>query len=242
MARAWVGTSGWSYKHWKGVFYPETLASREWFPFYVKKFNTVEVNNTFYRMPAESMVKRWAAVAPDDFLLTFKANREITHRRKLVGTADILRDFLGRLTSVGDKLGVILFQLPPSLRKDIARLSELLSLLPAGRRYAIEFRHDSWNCDEVWDLLRERDVAYCIASAPKLEPHIIATTSFVYMRMHGPSGWYNSDYPEEELKSWASHARQFLAKQKDVFVYFNNDIGGYAVRNAQRLRELIEEA
>lgn len=237
----YVGTSGYSYPHWVGVFYPPDLPKEEHLPFYARHFPTVEVNYTFYHFPSGRSVERWAERTPGGFRFAVKAHRTFTHRKKLGGSETPLRDFLGRLAPLGGKLGPVLFQLPPNLRPDLDKLKAFLDRLPGGVRYAMEFRDEGWLGEETFSLLREKGVAYCIVSAPGLRSLLEVTAPFVYVRLHGTEVWYAHQYTEEELRWWAGAVRELMEGATDVFVYFNNDYRGYAVENALTLTALLKE-
>jgi uncharacterized protein YecE (DUF72 family) len=239
-ARVRVGTSGWSYKHWKGVLYPEGEPQRRWFEIYADSFDTVEVNATFYRMMPESTFEGWRDKAPDGFVYAVKMWRMITHRKTLKDVEDMVADFLGRVAILGDRLGPILIQLPPSFHCDIDRLARFLCLLSDGFRYALEFRHASWLAEPVYDLLRERRIALCIFHHPRIDCPRVVTAPLVYLRFHGATTRYAGRYTTEHLRNWAGFARDCTAEGLDVVAYFNNDYKGYAVDNARELRELIE--
>lgn len=234
-----IGTSGWSYKHWQGIFYPEGLKSRDWFSFYAKSFTTVEVNSTFYHIPQEKTMDGWRDKSPEDFVFTLKMNRMVTHRKKLGGVEALLKLFFDRARRLGEKLGVILHQLPPSMKKDIPLLASYLQLLPGEMKHAVEFRHESWSDDETFGLLRSKGVAYCVVSSPSLKAHVQATAPFAYIRMHGPSGWYASCYSDVELREWSKHIVRLAKEGCDGYIYFNNDYAGFAVQNALTLRKQL---
>ena len=234
-----IGTSGWSYKHWQGVFYPEGLKSKDWLSFYTKTFSTVEVNSTFYRTPQEKTMDGWREKSPDNFVFTLKMNRFITHRKKLQSVETLLKQFFDRARRLGNKLGVILHQLPPSLKKDIPLLASYLKLLPGEMKHAVEFRDESWSDHETFDLLGSEGIAYCIVSSPNLKAHIRATAPFAYIRMHGAGGWYASCYGDRELQVWAKHIVKLAKQDCDGYIYFNNDYAGYAVQNALTLGEQL---
>jgi uncharacterized protein YecE (DUF72 family) len=235
-----IGTSGWSYDHWQGVFYPEDLKSRDWLSFYTRNFSTVEVNSTFYHMPRDKTMDGWRDNTPDGFTFTLKMNGWITHRKKLQGVSFLLKQFFDTARHLEHKLGVILHQLPPSMKKDIPLLALYLKLLPKEMKHAVEFRHESWPDEETLDLLRSHGVAFCIVSAPDLKTHIRATASLAYVRMHGKGGWYASCYSDGDLKEWAQEIVKLAKAGCDGYVYFNNDYAGYAVRNAMTLRRQLD--
>lgn len=238
-AEVWIGTSGYVYRHWrKGVFYPPGLAAREELSYYATHFRTVELNNPFYRLPTAEMFQRWRDSTPADFQFAVKASRYITHIKRLRDVADELALFLERADHLGPKLGPILFQLPPTQQLDLARLRVFLQLLSKDRRWVIEFRHPSWHTKEVYQLLTNHAAALCIPVGGGVHPDRITTAPFTYIRMHRgqePGGGFTT----AELTSWASQIRALRNAGKEVYLYFNNDWGGYAIRDAMTLRELL---
>lgn len=237
--RIWIGTSGYVYRHWrKGVFYPAGLRARDELGFYATRFPTVELNNPFYRLPTAAMFQRWREVTPPDFQFAVKASRYITHVKRLRDVKAELARFMERATQLGSKLGPVLFQLPPNQPADLPRLSEFLALLPSDRHWVLEFRHPSWHTREVYQLLSRHTVALCIPVGGGLHPDRITTAPFTYIRMHRgqePGGGFTP----EELRSWAAQARALSDAGKRVYVYFNNDWEGYAVRDAAKLQDLL---
>ncbi len=235
-----IGTSGWVYQHWRGLFYPPELPQAKWLPFYSERFNTVEINNSFYRLPSKAAFERWHRQTPNDFTFAVKGNRFITHMRKLRSVEEPLRRFFEAVCGLGEKAKVILWQLPPMLKADHERLREFLRVLPKGYRYAVEFRHPSWWIDRASiKVLEEFGCAFCIPSAPMLPKEIILTSDFSYIRMHGWNQLYSGCYPMSELRWWAERISEMLRNGIDVFVYFNNDVNAYAIRNAEELANLI---
>ena len=211
-----AGTSGFAFKEWKGPFYPEKLKDDAMLGFYASRFPTVEINNTFYRLPKEQVLADWAARVPDTFTFSIKASQRITHYARLKEDAAAPLDFLLRNTStLGSRLGPILFQLPPNFQKDIGRLRAFLGLLPNDRRFTIEFRHESWFDDEVTGALRERDVALCVSEQEEMRCPVLATATWGYLRLHRPS------YTDGELAEW----RKCVAAQtwSEVYVFFKHD-------------------
>jgi uncharacterized protein YecE (DUF72 family) len=239
MAEVWIGTSGYVYPHWrKGVFYPPGLPAREELSYYATRFRTVELNNPFYRLPTPEMFIRWRESTPSDFQFAVKASRYITHIKRLRNVADEIASFLERASLLGSKLGPILFQLPPTQQLDFPRLREFLDLLTADHRWVVEFRHPSWHDNDVYRLLAEHQVALCIPVGGGVHPDRITTASFTYIRMHRgkePGGGFT----DEELRSWAAQARALQAGGKDVYIYFNNDWGGFAIRDGATLKVLL---
>ena len=237
--RLWIGTSGWVYPHWRGVFYPHKLPTSRWLPFYAGHFRTVELNNPFYRLPSEKAFRDWQAAVPPGFHFAVKASRFITHMKKLQTPKDSLEQFLNRVRLLGDRLGPILYQLPPRWHCNLPRLRDFLALLPADLTHVFEFRDPTWMNEEVFAALEEHNAALCVISHPTMSCPVRATSDVVYIRMHGAQTLYASCYGEEELQWWAEEIREMLCKGYQVYVYFNNDAFGYAVQNARRLGELL---
>jgi uncharacterized protein YecE (DUF72 family) len=231
-----VGCSGWNYPHWRGRFYPEGLPERSWLAFYAERFDTVEVNATFYRLPTRAAVAAWAAQTPDSFVFAVKASRYLTHVRRLREIGDGVELMMERLEPLREagKLGPLLWQLPPNLARDDERLGDALRRLPAGRN-AFEFRHPSWRSPEVLELLREHDVALTIADRKGLpEPELRLTAPFCYVRFHHGRRGRRGNYSDQELARWRRRLAQVQADP--VYVYFNNDWEGFALENALALR------
>lgn len=227
----YVGTSGYSYKEWKGTFYPNDLPARQMLRFYGEHFRTVEINNTFYRLPSASVLQAWASDVPADFRFALKAPQTITHRRRLKDAGDSLSQFLEVAAALKKRLGPLLFQLPPNFKKDVPRLRDFLALLPAKRRVAFEFRHPSWFDEEVVGLLRDHQVALCLAEAENdLEVPFVATADWGYLRLRRP------DHSTAELKRWVKRLRQ--QDWRDVFVFFKHEDEGKGPRMAKRFLEL----
>jgi uncharacterized protein YecE (DUF72 family) len=234
-----IGTSGYVYPHWrKDVFYPSGLPAKQELAYYAARFRTVELNNPFYRLPTPEMFVRWRESTPSDFNFAVKASRYITHIKRLHNVADEIALFMERATTLGPKLGPVLFQLPPTQQIDVARLRSFLALLTPNQRWVVEFRHPSWHTSETYQLLAEAGVALCIPVGGRLEPDRITTAPFTYIRMHrgqGPAGGFTA----VELKSWAARVRALAASGKQVYIYFNNDWEGFAVRDAVTLERLL---
>jgi len=227
----YVGTSGYSYKEWKGTFYPEDLADKQMLRFYGERFRSVEINNTFYRMPKESVLEAWAAEVPADFKFVLKASQRITHMQRLKDAGDSLSYLLRVAGVLMNRLGPLLFQLPPNLQKDAPRLREFLKLLPPDRRAAFEFRHQSWFDDEIFGLLREHKAVLCIAEAENdLDIPFISTADWGYLRLRRP------DYGDDELKLWAERVRQ--QAWQDAFIFFKHEDAGKGPKMAARFLEL----
>ncbi len=237
-AKIFIGCSGWFYWHWVGKFYPEELKPYRWLEYYAKRFNTVEVNATFYRIPKESMLKGWLKRTPDGFKFSLKANRRITHDKKLRGIKRDLKVFYSLANMLGEKLGCILFQFPPSIKFNKKLLKDFVEALDKNFRNVIEFRHKSWFNAESYDMLKKGGVGFCIVSAPKLPDDCEKTAKFVYVRFHGAKRWYNYDYSSNELRSWADRLKKL--KAREYFIYFNNDVNCYAVKNAKMVKRYFK--
>lgn len=239
--RARIGCSGWEYKHWRGDFYPAGLPRTRWFEHYTTVFDTVEINNSFYRLPEESTFARWAARTPRGFVYAVKASRYLTHMKKLKVPEEPLSRLFSRMAPLGRSLGPVLYQLPPGWKLDHARLEHFLQALPAGVRHAIEFRDSSWYADEVLRMLERYRVALCLHDMEGSAPGRLRIGRFVYVRFHGSSGRYNGGYSDERLRRWADWLNLQRRAGADVYAYFNNDVGGHAPRNAVTLRRFLEE-
>jgi len=244
--RLWVGTSGYYYPHWEnGVFYPTGLPKSKQLSFYSKFFDTVELNVTFYRLPQKKAFLGWKQRTPDGFSFAIKGSRFITHIKRLKDSAEPLETFFERATLIEEKLGVVLWQLPPSFSCDLNRLEEFLkALAPWGTlRHAFEFRHRTWFCKEVYQIIRSFNMSVCQADWPNLNVEVPDDFPFIYIRRHGPKGerLYSGCYNREEIEMDARHIRSLLDAGKDVFIYFNNDAFGYAIRNALELKQLINK-
>ena len=238
--RTLIGTSGWSYDHWDETFYPEGLATGERLAFYARRFATVELNNSFYQLPARKQLERWRDIAGDGFVFAVKASRYITHMKKLNDPEESLDRFLGRVDTLGSALGPILFQLPPRWHRDPGRLAAFLRQLPDEHRYAFEFRDRSWHVGEIHAALRGAGAAFCIYDlAGEVSPKEI-TADFVYVRLHGPDGPYQGSYDAQALAGWAGAISAWRDRGLDVYCYFDNDEAGHAPRNAARLADMLD--
>lgn len=227
----YVGTSGYAYKEWKGSFYPGDLPAKRMLHYYGEHFRTVEINNTFYRMPTAALLQAWAAEVPADFRFVLKASLRITHQHRLVDADEDVGYLLDVADTLGKRLGALLFQLPPTLKKDVARLDAFLALLPPPHRAAFEFRHPSWFDDEVFGLLRAHQAALCIAEAEgDLEVPVVATADWGYLRLRRP------DYDDAELQVWAHRVQQ--QDWRDAFVFFKHEEAGRGPQLAQRFLQL----
>ncbi len=236
-----IGTSGWSYDHWNDVLYPAGTPAARRLEYYYRRFGTVELNASFYRWPRDSTFAGWRERLPGGFLLSVKAPRGLTHAKKLYSPEVWVERIIRSWHELRDKRAILLVQLPPAMARDDARLDYFLALLPDWIRVAVEFRHPSWETEDVYALLERHGAAYCIMSGANLPCVLRATAPFVYLRMHGPDTHhlYGGSYSDQDLIWWAHRIREWEGWGKDVFVYFNNDGGGNAVRNADTLRAIL---
>jgi len=234
-----IGTSGWYYDHWRGRFYPEKLAKKNWFAHYAQHFDTVEVNNTFYHLPRDSTVRNWCQQAPAGFIYVVKANRFITHIKKLRDVAESVRRFFEVMDLLEDTLGPVLYQLPPSQHQDLHLLREFITLLPEGRRAVFEFRHPSWYDDATFSLLDQSGAAFCVHDMQgKATPRVV-TGGMIYIRFHGTTGRYAGNYTDAMLADWAEWLDARRKNARAIYAYFNNDVEGYAVNNAKTLLNVV---
>jgi len=239
----YIGTSGWHYKHWKGPFYPDDLSEKDFLSFYSNYFDTVEINNSFYRLPEKRTCKQWHKAVKDDFIFSVKASRYITHIKKLNYPEHSLPLFLSTIYTLRKKLGPVLFQLPPSWRLNIKRLEDFLAQLPPKKRYTFEFRNETWFDDSVYNLLSKYNVAFCLWDLKgKMSPEIV-TADFVYIRLHGPTeNAYEGSYSKMHLNKWARKFRKWVSQGKDIYCYFDNDQSGFAAKNALALKQIINSS
>lgn len=239
-----IGTSGFSYPHWKEVFYPKNVKDREFLEYYATKFNTVELNVSFYRLPNETVISGWKKRVPKNFFFCPKLSRYITHVKRLNDVKEPLQLFLKRFGSLKSKLGPILVQLPPKLKFDSPQVLPFLKLLKKYKSYkfALEARDESWICQKAMKNLEENNIIWVIADSGGRYPSLVSTTAkHVYFRFHGPAGLYSSKYPKKILTKYANIAKKWLQDGKDIWAYFNNDAQGYAVQNALEFEKLIEK-
>lgn len=238
-----IGTSGWSYDHWQSVLYPDNMPPYRRLMHYADEFQTVELNSSFYRWPRDSAFKSWRRRLPDNFIMSVKAPRGLTHSKKLYSPEVWLERIKHSWHCLLEKRGILLVQLPPSFAYDYNRLAYFLQQLPWWLRTTVEFRHPSWHCEEVFQLLEHHQVAYCIMSGAHLPCVLKATAPFVYIRLHGPDHQYlyGGSYSDNDLSWWADHIHRWQEQGKEVFAYFNNDGNGYAVNNARTLTNLLKQ-
>jgi uncharacterized protein YecE (DUF72 family) len=232
-----IGCSGWSYPHWRSVFYPEKLPARDHFAFYAQHFNTVELNNSFYRQPTRERFMAWGEQATPGFVFAVKGSRYVTHIKRLAVEPKSVELVVDAARSLGDKLGPILFQLQANFSMDLRRLERFVAMLPVDARFTMEFRHDSWLVPAVFDVLRAHRIALCIPDHPKMPKSFEITSDFTYIRMHQPSSGLG--YGEQALQPWAQRLLEWSVQNLDVFVYFNNDMDGHAIKDARTLISLV---
>ncbi len=237
-----IGTSGWHYKHWKGVFYPHDMRIQDWLTYYAQQFDCVEVNISFYGLPGTEAIARWCGCVPSGFVFAVKAPRRITHFKKLKNCESELDDFFRQLKGFGNHLGPVLFQLPPRWRCNLRRLENFLDSLPPRHRLVFEFRDPSWHNNEVYGLLTRRSIAFCIFDDGGFTAPLIDEGDLVYVRLHGPSTAYAGNYRAPRLRIWVDHARAWNRRSKEVFLFFDNDERGYAVKNGARTIGLLKAA
>lgn len=235
-----VGTSGWHYPHWRGPFYPANLPAAQMLAFYARHFSSVEVNNSFYRLPTLAALGSWRDTTPEGFSFAVKASRFLTHMKKLKDPETGLAKLLPRVEELGEKLGPVLFQLPPHWKCNLERLAGFLAALPRGQRYSFELRDHSWYIPNVYCLLRRHNVAFCIYELSGFQSPLLITADFVYVRLHGPEGAYQGSYSAASLETWARRLREWSRGLKSAYVYFDNDQGGFAARNALELKRMLD--
>lgn len=233
-----IGTSGWSYNHWFNKFYPQKINNKSALNYYESKFDTVEVNTSFYHLLTENIYERWQKKSNKDFLFSIKASRYITHILRLRNCEEAVNAFFGPIYKLKNNIGVILFQLPSNFKCNLATLKIFISYLPANFRYAFEFRNESWFNSEVYSLLEENNIALVFSYSDRFPHTEVSTTDFVYLRLHG-SFINKGDYSELQLREIASKIVDYFFMRKNVFVYFNNDQNAFAPNNALRLKSLV---
>ena len=238
--RVHVGTSGWSYDHWQGIFYPPGLAENLRLAYYQRYFRSVEINSSFYRLPSANTLRRWYESVPDDFIFSIKASRYITHMKKLRDPRRAIKEFISRVEALRDKLGPILFQLPPRWHINAERLATFIRMLPSEHRYSVEFRDPTWFSPRIYELLEKHAVAFCIFDLDKKLSPLQVTADFVYIRLHGPKGPYQGRYSDRSLQNWAESIALWRQAGREVYCYFDNDEAAYAVQNATRLHGILQ--
>ena len=232
-----IGCSGWNYRYWKGPFYPESVKQKEWLAFYARKFDTLELNVTFYGQPAKATFERWYATVPDRFFFSVKMSRFITHTMRLEVRPESIMRFSEGVSLLADKLGIVLIQLPPTLHFDAGVMKKFFSLLDPTFRYTVEARHESFVGEPFFKLLRRNNIAWCISETGGRYPYSEAVTAdFVYVRLHGRQELYASRYTDDELRAWKKKIESW---GRETYVYFDNDFAGYAPMNALTLRTML---
>jgi uncharacterized protein YecE (DUF72 family) len=234
-----IGCSGWVYKHWRGILYPEGLPQKRWFERYAQDFDTVEINASFYRLPLASTFDGWRDKAPPGFRYALKVNRFITHLKKLVGVADAVQDFAALARRLEHSLGPLLYQLPPSLKRDLGRLEGFLQTVPRDLINVFEFRNPEWYVAETYDLLDRYGASFCVHDMPGSKTARIAVGPIAYLRFHGGEGKYWGRYSDEGLLSWTDWILNQSRQGRSVWCYFNNDIHGHAIHDAQTLKSMV---
>jgi len=234
-----VGCSGWFYSHWRGIFYPVQEPTADlWFAYYANVFNTVELNAPFYRWPKPATIRRWKRDAPPGFIYSVKVNRLITHERRMVRTRRLIKSYYEIAAVLGDKMGCFLFQFPPSYKYTSSRLKSIVAQLDPAQRNVIEFRHKSWWRPQVFEALTRARLIFCAVSAPRIPEEFPANQKSLYVRLSGKTRWYRHDYSDQELELWCE--RIIRSRPDEVWIYFNNDREGFAVKNALKLRRMLQ--
>ncbi|MCA0457150.1 MAG: DUF72 domain-containing protein [Chloroflexi bacterium] len=242
MANLYIGTSGYAYQEWRGQFYPKGVPQKDWLAYYASRYNAVEVNATFYRPFEAKVYAHWGEVTPDEFRFVVKGPKVITHEKALENIDEELESFVANTAALGDKLAAMLWQFPASAHADnlLVELAHFLRVLPKNTKQVFEFRHISWLNNEVYDLLNIFGAGFVITDVTKFSNRQVTTDHIMYLRFHGPNKLYNSLYTPQQLQVWAETIRPYLG-QKDVYVFFNNTMGGQALQNANELRDMLLE-
>ena len=234
-----IGTSGWHYRHWCGPYYDEKLPASKMLACYYKDFDTVEINNSFYKLPSEETFAKWREDTPRGFCFAVKGSRFITHMKKLKDPENALENLIPRAEALKEKLGPILFQLPPHWHINLERLETFLAALPRKHLYAFEFREPSWHREETYALLRRFNAAFCMYELDRFQSPEVITAGWTYIRLHGPGGKYQGSYSTAQLSAWSEKMRRWSRSLRAIYCYFDNDQAGYAVRNALELKRLV---
>jgi len=236
----YIGTSGWHYNHWRILFYPEKLTKSKWLQFYAQQFSTVELNNSFYHLPSEKAFATWRESAPEQFVFAVKVSRFITHIKRLRNLDSAMENFLSRAWLLQEKLGPLLYQLPPNMKRNDEVLENFISLLPRKYRHVIEFRHESWLNDAVFQILKRYNIGLCVFDRPDISCPFITTSDFAYIRLHGSRSLYSSCYSDAELCQWAQVIIRLGKDVNTVYIYFNNDAEVFAIKNALTLINYLQ--
>ncbi len=235
-----IGTSGWNYDHWKNVFYPEDLNQDNWLKFYSEKFQTVEINNSFYHLPKMETFKKWKAAVPGNFIFSVKASRYITHMKKLKDPEESIKKIFNNIKVLKNSLGPVLFQLPPHWHFNKERLINFIKVLPKKYKYTFEFRDDTWWNEDTYEILKNNNAAFCIYELGNQKSPKEITADFIYIRLHGPKEKYSGNYSKEILSGWSGAFAQWGKNVSEIYCYFDNDAGGYAVKNAMELQAMLK--
>ena len=236
-----IGCSGWAYKHWRGIFYPKDLPQKRWFEFYAREFDSVEINNTFYRLPSGDTFEKWRKQAPPGFCYAVKANRYLTQAKKLKDCAEPLERMMTAVRRLGDRLGPMLCQLPPNLKLNLERLENFLKILPKDATSVFEFRDKSWYVPDTYALLNHYGASFCVHDMPGSASERIAVGPVAYVRFHGGEGKYWGRYSDEGLLGWADWILGEARDGRSVWCYFNNDIHGHAIEDARTLKSMVRQ-
>ncbi len=237
-----IGCSGWAYKHWRGIFYPVELPQSRWFSRYAEEFDTVEINNSFYRLPSLETFETWRCQAPPDFCYSVKANRYLTQAKKLKECDDPLQRMMTAVRELEPKLGPLLYQLPPNMKVDLNRLESFLKILPEGFTSVFEFRHLSWFSAPVYELLENYGASFCVHDMPGSVTPRVAVGPAAYLRLHGTRGKYWGRYLDQQLIEWADWLLDQLRLGRTAWCYFNNDIEGHAIEDARALKSIVHQS
>ncbi len=240
MPNLYIGTSGYSYQSWRGKFYPQGTAQKDWLAFYAQQYNAVEVNATFYRPFSKSVITRWGSVTPDTFRFVLKAPKVITHEKRLENVAEELNQFVASTSALGDKLAAMLWQFPAGVHADehLERFAAFLPALPTDMKQVFEFRHASWFTEATYDLLNQYNAGFVINDSPHFVSREVLTDHLMYVRFHGPDKLYDSLYTQAQLQSWADKIVPRLT-QNDVYLFFNNTMSGQGLENANELKDML---
>lgn len=235
-----IGTSGWSYKQWSGIFYPDNIKEKDFLKYYSEYFDTVEVNSSFYHTLNDKTIENWVKEVHDNFKFAVKADRYITHMKKLLDPDETIPSFMSTIKPFKDKVGPILFQLPPSFGINIKRLKDFIKVLSKKNKYVFEFRNKDWFTDEIYDVLKKHNIALCIYNLNGYQSPLDVTADFVYIRMHGTLGIGSGKYSDEDIDNLAQDIEKYISQNKTIYCYFNNDGSGYAVENANELKKKLK--
>jgi uncharacterized protein YecE (DUF72 family) len=240
LGKLYIGCSGWHYAHWRDIYYPKRISPKKWLHFYSNDFNTVEINSSFYRMPSERTLSEWSKITSNNFIFSVKASRFITHTKKLKDVSNSVNLFIQRMSILENKLGPILFQLPPNLKRNDELLQNFLNKLLDGYYYVLEFRHESWFSNQIYAQLKHSNVSLCIANTPYFHCPFVITSNIAYIRLHGEHALYSSSYSKAELKKLVSKIEHIDSSIDKAYVYFNNDMQAHAIFNAMLLKKLCD--